>query len=339
MDIHQKIFKASGKTFCLVTSLLLLVQCSVSDKEKTEWSDNIKVVLENTKPLEYDQGNRLPLYLWPAIYPGDLDTEAAEQLVSELAKRGVGIISTWNINDTIESLHQCLTIARAQKKLGKRVNVNANPLLYSFFNGDERTAHIEKNGKQFFDDSFGGAKMGCPFAIDFRKKEIRKRVEFFVDIYKEEGLPLDFIFTDWEIDGPIEVNHAYDASKKCTRCCENMGLDFSFTEFQKTMREMRSYLMHYSYSIPVLSKYPDALVGNYAVYPNDGYRYWYDYFEYYVKGSLTNQISMQNTGNGITISRLPDFLMLCRLFILGTRFINGMILKILTTDGFTICYL
>ena len=86
MDIHQKIFKASGKTFCLVTSLLLLVQCSVSDKEKTEWSDNIKVVLENTKPLEYDQGNRLPLYLWSAIYPGDLDTEAAEQLVSELAK-------------------------------------------------------------------------------------------------------------------------------------------------------------------------------------------------------------------------------------------------------------
>ena len=30
--------------------------------------------------------------------------------------------------------------------------------------------------------------------------------------------------------------------------------------------------------------FPDALVGNYAVYPNDGYRYWYDYFEYYVDG-------------------------------------------------------
>jgi hypothetical protein len=25
-------------------------------------------------------------------------------------------------------------------------------------------------------------------------------------------------------------------------------------------------------------------VGNYAVYPHDGWRYWYDYFEYYVEG-------------------------------------------------------
>ena len=47
---------------------------------------------------------------------------------------------------------------------------------------------------------------------------------------------------------------------------------------------MRSYLQNYSYSAPVLSQFPDALVGNYAVYPNDGYRYWYDYFEYYVDG-------------------------------------------------------
>jgi len=50
------------------------------------------------------------------------------------------------------------------------------------------------------------------------------------------------------------------------------------------MREMRSYLQNYSYAEPVLSSFPDALTGNYAVYPNDGYRYWYDYFEYYVEG-------------------------------------------------------
>jgi hypothetical protein len=33
-----------------------------------------------------------------------------------------------------------------------------------------------------------------------------------------------------------------------------------------------------------MSRFPEALVGNYAIYPNDGYRYWYDYFEYYVDG-------------------------------------------------------
>jgi hypothetical protein len=47
---------------------------------------------------------------------------------------------------------------------------------------------------------------------------------------------------------------------------------------------MRSYLQYYTLSQPVLSRYPEALVGNYAVYPADGLRYWYDYFEYYVEG-------------------------------------------------------
>lgn len=32
--------------------------------------------------------------------------------------------------------------------------------------------------------------------------------------------------------------------------------------------------------MPLLERYPDALVTNYATYPNDGWRYWYDYFEY-----------------------------------------------------------
>lgn len=30
---------------------------------------------------------------------------------------------------------------------------------------------------------------------------------------------------------------------------------------------------------PVLKRFPEALVGNYGVYPHDGYRYWVDYFE------------------------------------------------------------
>ena len=63
-----------------------------------------------------------------------------------------------------------------------------------------------------------------------------------------------------------------------------LGNDFTFPKFQKRMREMRAYLQSYSYSEPVLTQFPDALVGNYAVYPNDGYRYWYDYFEYYADG-------------------------------------------------------
>jgi hypothetical protein len=271
------------KAFWAFLILAWMIQYSFS-QEKPQWADKIQAVLDNTKPLIYDRGNRLPLYLWPAMNPGQLDDQSAELLVKELDKRGVGLVCAWNHENREKSLSACLPVARAQKKLGLLVNIDATPLLYSFFNGDVRTAHMDRNGQPFFDDSFGPHKMGCPFGIDFRKQEIRDRVDFFMKIYKDEGLPVNFIFADWEIDGPIEVNRAYEASKKCTRCCSYLGNDFTYLTFQKTMREMRSYLQYYAYTEPVLSTFPDALVGNYAVYPNDGYRYWYDYFEYYTEG-------------------------------------------------------
>jgi hypothetical protein len=263
---------------------ILLVSCSVSEVKQQPWSENIQVILKNTTQLGFDNGNRLPLYLWPAIDPGNLSEDSAIILVREMDKRGLGLVCSWTTKDIDKTLPMCITIARAQKNLGQRINIDATSLLNSFFNGDEQTAHIDSEGRPFFDSSFGNHKMGCPFTLDIRKKEIRDRVEFFVNKYTMEGLSVDFIFTDWEIDGPIEVNRAFESSKKCVRCRKFLGDDCSFEKFQKTMREMRSYLQNYSYSNPVLSAFPDALIGNYAVYPNDGYRYWYDYFEYYVDG-------------------------------------------------------
>ncbi|MFC1607291.1 hypothetical protein ACFL47_04905 [Candidatus Latescibacterota bacterium] len=262
--------------------MLLFAQMALSD-EKPQWSERIQIALDNSTHLEYDRGGRLPLYVWSAFDPSETDVEKAEALVAELDRRGIGLVCSWRPGNE-ESLQQNLAVARAQKKLGLKVNINATSPLYSFFNGDERTAHIDKDGKPFFDDCFGPQKMGCPFAIDFRKHDIRDRVEHFVKKYNDAGLSIDFIFGDWEIDGPLEVNRASEAAKKCTRCREHLGEDFDFLTMQKHMREMRSYLQYYAFSEPVLSRFPDALVGNYAVYPHDGYRYWYDYFEYYVDG-------------------------------------------------------
>jgi len=281
LNVKRNLLKI-GLLLSLVLAAIML--CFTTERKEFQWTDNIQVVLDNTKPLKYSRGERLPLYLWPAIDPGELTDVGAERLVKELDTRGVGIVCSWKTTDKEKSLSQGLTIARAQKKLGQSINIDATSLLYSFFNGDEHTAHIDENGKPFFDDSFGKQKMGCPFTIDFRKKEIRDRVEFFVNKYKEAGVLVDFIFTDWEIDGPLEVNRAFEASKKCVRCRKYLGEDFTFLELQKTMREMRSYLQNYTFSTPVLSQFPGALIGNYSEYPNDGYRYWYDYFEYYVDG-------------------------------------------------------
>jgi len=278
-----------------LTAVALLLSAAIQARAAEEkgpnappWSSRVETVLEVTEPLAFARGDRLPLYLWPATNPGDLDDRTAERLVRELDRRGVGLIASWSPARREESLSRALPIARAQKKLGLRVNVNANACMYRFFNGDEATAHVDARGQPFWDESFDTRgrphHMGCPFTLDLRKDAIRGQVEWFARAYREAGLDIDFLFADWEIDGPLEVNRAHEASKRCARCREAIAHVDSFLEFQKVLREMRSELQRYALAEPVLSRFPDALVGNYAVYPHDGFRYWYDYFEQFVEG-------------------------------------------------------
>ena len=130
--------------------IILLMGCFSYVEKDLKWPDNIQVILDNTTILKYDNGNRLPLYLWPGIDPGILSDDVAEKLIIEMDKRGIGIVCSWSMNDTAMVFAQCLPIARAQKKLGQRININATELLDSFFNGDESTAHIDADGKSFF---------------------------------------------------------------------------------------------------------------------------------------------------------------------------------------------
>jgi len=255
-----------------------------SEEQSVKWPDSIQVVLDNTQPLRFSRGNRLPLYLWPAIVSGKFTPEQAEMLVRELDKRGIGLVSRWEWNRPEESREEALVIARAQKKLGVCVNVDATSCLYSFFNGNPQTAHIDMDGKLFWDDSFGKKDMGCPFALDFRRRAIRERIEYFADAYRQEGIDLGFVFADWEIDGPIEWNKAWEASQRCQRCREHIPSIDNFLQFQKALRDLRSELQREVFAEPLLSRFPNVLVGNYAVHPHDGFRYWYDYFEQYVEG-------------------------------------------------------
>jgi hypothetical protein len=216
--------------------------------------------------------------------PGTLDKEAAVELISTLNERGVGLVTSWDPGNRGKSLADALRIARAQNELGLRVNINATRCLYSFFDGDARTAHIDGDGKPFWDASFGKKKMGCPFAIDFRRPHIREQLEYFITAFKEARVEVDFVFADWEIDGPIEFNEAYTASSRCSRCRRNIKGIGDFGEFQRVLRALRSELQREVYAEPMKRNFPLVLVGNYGVYPHNGYRYWYDYYERYVDG-------------------------------------------------------
>lgn len=244
-----------------------------------DMTDNqlIREIIRTTEPLAQPRGERLPLYLWPAHNLGTEDPAEIEELLIQLEARGMAAITYWRNNQ--ESLDRSLRLGAIQKRLGLPIAVDATSCTYSFFNGDEHTAHVDGDGKPFFDPSFGSQKMGCPFALDFRVPEMRRRLAEPVAAYADAGLEIHFLFADWEIDGPIEWNDAWAHSKRCVRCREQIPDIDDFPTFQAALRKIRSRLQRQMMTEPVLEKFPDALVGNYAVYPHDGYRYWFDYFE------------------------------------------------------------
>ncbi len=236
-------------------------------------------ILETTAPLEAPRGERLPLYLWPAQSLGTTDPKEIERLVHELDQRGMVAIASWKPHDEA-ALEEALRLGRIEKRLGVPVSINATAATYGFFDGDPSTAHVDADGRPFFDTSFPTErKMGCPFALDDRIPEMAGRVREAVAAYRRENIPIDFVYADWEIDGPIEWNGAWESSKRCARCRRHIPNIDEFDSFQAAIRRKRAELEKAMLAKPVLDAFPEALVGNYGVYPHDGHRYWYDYFE------------------------------------------------------------
>lgn len=236
----------------------------------------LREILRKTAPLEAPRGARLPLYLWPAQTLGTTNEAEIEALLRELDARGMAAIGNWEPDD----FQEALALARIQRRLSLSIGVNATASTYGFFDGSLSTAHVDSGGRRFFDESFPTErKMGCPFAIDQRVPEISGRIRRAVDAYRAEGLVIDFLYADWEVDGPLESNGAWESSKKCERCRRQVPGIESFDAFQAAIRRKRAKLQRLILTEPVLDAFPRALVGNYGVHPHDGRRYWYDYFE------------------------------------------------------------
>ena len=53
----------------------------------------------------------------------------------------------------------------------------------------------------------------------------------------------------------------------------------TFGAFKKRCGSFAHKLQHDAFAAPLLREFPKAMVTNYGVFPDDGYRYWYDYFE------------------------------------------------------------
>jgi len=276
---------------CTFSLIILLAVCVAlfprfADGGGPTQAELIDTVLKNSKPLEFPRGKRFPLFTWSIRGVGTDDPGKAEERIRKLDAHGFGVFSTWNPNSKEKSLAEGLMTARIQQKLGLRVCVDANACVYHFCDGSPDTAHVDANGKKFFDMSFHEkTKMGCPFAMEGRYAVIAEQVESFAREYKKAGLKIDFAFADWEIDGAIEWNEAWAHSKRCVRCMENIPGIENFEKFQSAIRKVRCRMQKESYADALKKYFPEVLVGNYGVYPHEGVRYWYDWFEKNVEGA------------------------------------------------------
>ena len=222
---------------------------------------------------------RLPLWVLPISQSlAGVNHALAETALRELNRRGIGYTVAWNPSDLASSIQEAIRIARFEQKLGMHVAADATSCLTSFYDGSEATLHVDDAGRPFAETSFGG-QIGCPFTLQPRIPVIARRVESFVREYERAGLTLDFVCADWEVDGPLEWNDAWESSKKCRRCRDAMPDIADFRQFQRRLRSIRSALEREAFAMPVRRAYPKVLVGNYGVNPHDGFRYWYDYFE------------------------------------------------------------
>lgn len=242
----------------------------------------LEQILEATRPLRHPRGDRLPLFI-TAVQCRDLpeDEAALERAVAALDARGIAVCAAWQMGaERDASLERGLRLGRIQRKLGLPVAVNATAPTYAICDGSPETAHLDDAGRPFFDPSSASYRnLGCPFRLEQRLAPVREQVDFFCRGYAEAGLDIGFVWADWEIDGPIEWNGGWDAARRCTVCRHTIADVDDFRGCQQAYRGVRSRIERTCYAGVVLGRFPRALVGNYGVYPNDGWRYWYDYFE------------------------------------------------------------
>ena len=239
----------------------------------------VRGIIEHVPPLEEPlegtlqpiRGSRLDGWL-----PDDDDE--ARAVLRALHERGVALTPNWR-GDHEPSRAYALRLARLQQELGLAVNVHGTRVMTGFFDGDESTLHLDDDGAPFSWQLLGARKMGCPFRLEGRAEAIRQRWVEMVDAYDEAGVRIDLVSMDWYADGPVEWNEGWEASKRCRVCRERIPRIDDFRAYQSAVRRVRGQLQRECIVQVVQERFPDALIGNWAVYPNDGWRYWYDFYE------------------------------------------------------------
>ena len=150
------------KCLGLALGLVMVAANSRGAQRMTSWQHALQII-EGTRPLTFPRRERLPFIVWglqnlKAEGNGDL-----EQVLKDLDARGIATVTSWRYASRKTNLPEALERARVLHRLGLPVVVNSTGVLQRFCNGNPDTAHIDAEGKPFFDLSHAvNVKIGCP---------------------------------------------------------------------------------------------------------------------------------------------------------------------------------
>lgn len=237
-----------------------------------------ELAVANTEPLTQPQGHRPPLFFWTPDLPAAATDAALETALKALQARGIALYHRWG-GTPETTLATYGRVGLLQQKLGMPVAVDGTGVANGFYTSDPALSHLDKDGKPFRDTSLMW-QPGCPFAVQARYAEKAKQATAFAQAYKDAGITIDYWAADWEFDGPNEWKDGWNAAKRCTRCRAKIPtIDTDFLAFQKAVRQVRSEMQAEGFVQPLCAVFPAVKIGNYAMNPHDGHRYWWDFYE------------------------------------------------------------
>lgn len=263
-------------------------------KKRMTMGEKLDFILQNTQPLKFERGDRLPLFFWHTSgSANDEDEQEIEKALKALNERGLPMVPSWrNVpqpDQRAKTMARCVRIAKVQNRLGLPAYAFAGNTGDGFY-AKESTWHVDQDGNHFPDTTHEkNMKLGCPFVTE-GWPAVAEQVQEWAKYYKDNGAQLAGVWYDWEFQGPSEWNGAWEMCKKCVRCRKELGEEGlkDFSAFQKRIREIRS-AMQKVFVDAIHEHFPKATVANYGCYPMGEYRYWWDYYEKMVEGAPAKQ--------------------------------------------------
>jgi hypothetical protein len=249
-----------------------------ADENTKAAGDPLVNLIEAIPPLSRPQGNRPPLFTWSPELPANASDAQIETALRALQARGLSLFLRWQ-PDQSNTLAHVRRVATIQKRLGLPVAVDATPISHGLFPRGDQGSHVDASGKPFRGSGLGWDP-GCPFRVQSLNEEVRSRFEAYAKAHKQTSAPMDYWISDWELDGPNEWKQSWTMAKQCVTCRQQIpDIATNFAAYQAAVRKLRSEMQRKNFVKPVLAQFPSVRIGNYAMNPHNGYRYYWDYYE------------------------------------------------------------